>query len=173
MPGDEVCVVLDGFDAVGVNAWLAGGWGVDALWGVQTRHHHDLDVVIANSDDSRMIVAGGLAALGYVMVREEKYEGLPMPVRWVFDDDRGHIVDIHPVDLLSRPFASNGHLGLPTFALGAVRDRAVRCLSASLQRELHTNYPLRAVDRRDLVRLIESEGRVLGEQCGEGTSEKL
>ena len=31
-----------------VEAWVAGGWGVDALLGEQTREHRDLDILIPN-----------------------------------------------------------------------------------------------------------------------------
>jgi lincosamide nucleotidyltransferase A/C/D/E len=31
---------------VGVEVWIDGGWGVDALLGKQTRQHKDLDIAI-------------------------------------------------------------------------------------------------------------------------------
>ena len=32
--------------AMGVEVWIDGGWGVDALLGEQTRFHKDLDIAI-------------------------------------------------------------------------------------------------------------------------------
>ena len=37
-------------DRLGIEAWLDGGWGVDALLGEQTRPHADVDLVIQHKD---------------------------------------------------------------------------------------------------------------------------
>jgi len=34
----------------GVEIWIDGGWGVDALLGHQTRLHDDLDIALRHSD---------------------------------------------------------------------------------------------------------------------------
>jgi lincosamide nucleotidyltransferase A/C/D/E len=34
------------FEAAGIEVWLDGGWGVDALLAEQTRPHKDVDVVV-------------------------------------------------------------------------------------------------------------------------------
>src|SRR4051794_700622 len=52
---DDVVAVLDAFDRAGVQGWLAGGWGVDALVGHQTRPHTDLDLVIRSEDLERIL----------------------------------------------------------------------------------------------------------------------
>jgi len=36
--------------AAGVDVWVYGGWGIDALLGEQTRAHDDLDVIIRADD---------------------------------------------------------------------------------------------------------------------------
>ena len=36
--------ILDLFDSLSVTYWLDGGWGVDALYGKQTRDHRDMDI---------------------------------------------------------------------------------------------------------------------------------
>src|SRR4051794_21469752 len=43
---DAVVHWLGVLEAAGVRCWLAGGWGVDALVGRQTRVHRDLDLVL-------------------------------------------------------------------------------------------------------------------------------
>jgi lincosamide nucleotidyltransferase A/C/D/E len=35
---------------LGVDLWIDGGWGVDALLGEQTRPHRDLDIAIQQKD---------------------------------------------------------------------------------------------------------------------------
>ena len=46
MPAGEVHRVLDALTSAGCPTWLAGGWGVDALAGRQTRAHRDLDLLV-------------------------------------------------------------------------------------------------------------------------------
>ena len=47
--------VLHAFDAVGIDAWVEGGWGVDALVGRQLRTHKDVDLVVRLSDSQRVL----------------------------------------------------------------------------------------------------------------------
>lgn len=47
MRASDVIMIINALAAAGVDAWLDGGWGVDALVGEQTRPHDDLDLVIA------------------------------------------------------------------------------------------------------------------------------
>jgi hypothetical protein len=46
--------VLDRRDAAGVEWWVDGGWGVDALLGGETRLHDDLDVVVRREEIERL-----------------------------------------------------------------------------------------------------------------------
>jgi lincosamide nucleotidyltransferase A/C/D/E len=39
----DLCATLE---VSGVEIWIDGGWGVDALLGEQTRPHRDLDIAI-------------------------------------------------------------------------------------------------------------------------------
>src|SRR5207253_5801686 len=47
---EDVLEVYEGVRAAGVDVWLDGGCGVDALLQTQTRPHADLDVVLAADD---------------------------------------------------------------------------------------------------------------------------
>jgi len=47
----DVLEVLEALRAGGVEAWLAGGWGSDALVGTETRKHGDLDLVCSLGDE--------------------------------------------------------------------------------------------------------------------------
>lgn len=59
--------VIEALDAVGVRAWLFGGWGLDAQVGRITREHGDVEFWIERSDADRsryaLIVAGATAYL--------------------------------------------------------------------------------------------------------------
>src|SRR2546427_1302716 len=40
--------------SLGIQIWVDGGWGVDALLGKQTRTHKDLDIAIQGKDVAKM-----------------------------------------------------------------------------------------------------------------------
>ena len=69
MTASDVVAVFDRLDEAGIDAWLDGGWGVDALLGEQTRDHDDLDLVMRVIDVPSMRDA--LAADGFVLDRGE------------------------------------------------------------------------------------------------------
>lgn len=81
--------VVDLLKADGIDVWLDGGWGVDALLGRQAREHDDLDLVVELGHADRIIEL--LHGIGYSQVA-----GAP-PKSFVMVDGPGHQVDIHPV----------------------------------------------------------------------------
>ena len=42
--------LLDLLETNAIEVWLDGGWAVDALLGVQTRPHEDVDIILAEAD---------------------------------------------------------------------------------------------------------------------------
>ena len=54
MTSTAVIELLHLFESAGVEVWLDGGWGVDALLEVQTRPHNDVDIVVRLSDAPRL-----------------------------------------------------------------------------------------------------------------------
>jgi lincosamide nucleotidyltransferase A/C/D/E len=159
MRGTDVHTVMDTLRTAGVEAWIAGGWGVDALLGVRTRRHHDLDVIVGADPDSGERAVQVLAAIGF-RLRAETDGGPLVPHRYVLDDDAGHIVDILPVDLSREPFASAaehehgpGTPDRPFATFGNIAGRSVECVSTYVQIALHEGYPPREVDKRDISRL--------------------
>jgi lincosamide nucleotidyltransferase A/C/D/E len=144
MPTAPVLELLDAADAAGLSAWVAGGWGVDALAGRQTRRHYDLDLVV--SDDPRDLdtAATVLAGRGYRRTQTEHNPDLPMPWRHLWQHDDGWSVEVLPVPLTEPPFSEPG-----SFAEGTIDGHKVHCLSASLQLSMHSGYPARDVDTAD------------------------
>jgi hypothetical protein len=51
---DDVVRILGRLEEAQIDAWLHGGWGVDALLGKQTRPHEDLDLIVRVIDVSTM-----------------------------------------------------------------------------------------------------------------------
>ncbi len=133
--------------SAGISAWVAGGWGVDALAGRQTRRHRDLDLVIDREALERAISC--LQALGYRRQRELVAELVPgslLPERAVLANAVGQVVDLHPVDL--ETWAPVGDAA--PFATGTIASRSVGCLSADVQRAGRRGYSLDVDDHHDL-----------------------
>jgi aminoglycoside-2''-adenylyltransferase len=86
MLAEEVVDLLDYLEGLGVDLWLDGGWGVDALLETQTRGHDDLDLVVALDQVPRLQAA--LAERGYLL------GGAPMSFE--ITDDAGRQVDPIP-----------------------------------------------------------------------------
>jgi lincosamide nucleotidyltransferase A/C/D/E len=154
IPASQVRALLDHLDAAGVHAWVAGGWGVDALAGRQNRRHYDLDLVINDDPGVYAGVTAILARVGFRHTGSECNPGLPMPWRHVWQHDDGYSVEVLPVALHDPPFSVPRSRApesgtQPPFAQGSIDGRPVPCLSARLQLVLHTGYPPRQVDAFD------------------------
>jgi len=155
MPLRELRRVLEAFERDGVDFVVVGGWGIDGLLGLETRAHYDLDVVISHDEKNRSCATASLASIGYYLRNEVVDDGLPMPWRMQFVDDRGHLVDLLPLNRSLPPFG--GVPGRP-IVKGYVGGRSFPCISVQVQRTLHTNYPLRSSDLIDLANLPASSG---------------
>jgi lincosamide nucleotidyltransferase A/C/D/E len=82
---DDAVEILRLLKSHGIELWLDGGWGVDALLGEQTRSHQDIDIVIRHSDVARLDEA--LGAVGFCRVEGGR------PFNFVMTDRRGGEID--------------------------------------------------------------------------------
>ena len=150
MTAGDVAVVLDRLEHAGIEAWVEGGWGVDALLGEQTRTHDDLDLIVRVDETRTMCEV--LAGDGYRLV-----EGV-LESNFVLRDAREHAIDVHPVrfkagDGIYRMengrdwvFPAEGFTGT-----GQIGDRSVRCLTPDVQMLCHsTGYVPGATDFHDM-----------------------
>jgi len=149
MPQSRVLTVTDALSAAGVSSWVAGGWGVDALIGHQTRRHYDLDLVVSDTGGNLERMERVLARAGFRPGVREFNPGLAMPLRQAWQDDNGCTVEVMPVTLGTPPFTS----GEPLFTAGVIGGHMVPCLSARLQVTLHKGYAARVVDLTDMEAL--------------------
>lgn len=155
-PAWRVLEILDLLAAAGVEAWLAGGWGVDALLGRQTRRHCDIDLVIGDDDPSYQKVAQILSREGFWFASTQYTPGIPIAWCHIWRHDAGHKVEVLPVPLHEPPFSAGGDDAdgvRQAFAEGSIDGRSVPCLAAELQLRLHNGYPRRKVDNQDVVLL--------------------
>ncbi|MEU7783262.1 aminoglycoside adenylyltransferase [Amycolatopsis sp. NPDC049159] len=150
--------VLRVLGAAAPNAvWLAGGWGIDALLGRQTREHRDLDL-LHRLDEEEAVVAA-LAASGYRETLDLR------PVRFVLSGG-GTELDLHPL-----VFAGDGsatqeaddegavfRYPADCFVTGHVDGVEVPCVSVAQQIFFHQGYEPRPHDLADMRHLRETFG---------------
>jgi lincosamide nucleotidyltransferase A/C/D/E len=151
MQATDVLQIATCLHTGGVEIWLDGGWGIDALIGEESRTHDDVDMVLALNQTDRAITA--LGALGFVVAEDLR------PTRLVLRDLAGRQVDMHPVtfdadgtgwqrgaapDRSDCPYPASG------FTTGAVAGQPIGCLSATVQLAHHTGYPPDAKDWQDM-----------------------
>jgi len=149
IPESRVLALLNALDAASVSAWVAGGWGVDALIGHQTRRHYDLDLVVSDERDNLERMEQVLARARFRPGVREFNPGLAMPLRHNWQDNTGHTVEVMPVALGTPPFTDGESL----FTRGLIGGQLVPCLSARLQVTLHEGYEERVVDAADMEAL--------------------
>ncbi len=147
---EDVVWMLDVMDGCGANPIVAGGWGVDALAGEQTREHRDLDVLV-RSDALGALLDAFLAA-GF----EVTEDWLPVRIE-LSDTARERHVDLHPIHMLQNgdwwqhlPEGQSLDSQASHATVGRIGETAVRGLTAARQQELHTGYTHRSQDRHDL-----------------------
>jgi truncated hemoglobin YjbI len=161
--------LLELFDAAGLEVWLDGGWGVDALLGVQTRPHKDADLVLPATELARL----------RALLAERGFEVRPggTPSNFVLANPRGLEVDVHAIRF---DRAGNGVYRMENGedwifpaegfrGRGAVAGRRVRCLSAETQVLCHAHgYVPTEKDFRDMELLRHRFGVELPPQLRRG-----
>ena len=153
MPADLVPQVLGTLEKAGVRAWLAGGWGVDALLGEQTRPHQDLDLVFDADDGGERRAIEALSTIGFRVMGREPVRTHWWSERIALSDAQGHVVDIHPVS--GEAFIAA--VGADGFATGTVAGQEVNCLARSVQLKLHEGYEPTDADRADVALLQDGD----------------
>jgi lincosamide nucleotidyltransferase A/C/D/E len=131
--------LLQVLEQAGIDVWLDGGWGVDALLATQHRPHKDVDLIPRVSDVPRLREI--LARRGLALK-----EGSP-PDSFVLADGRGLEVDVHAVAFDEKGNGiyrmENGQDWVyPAEGFGGrglVGGMSVRCLSPAVQVLCHAH----------------------------------
>jgi GrpB-like predicted nucleotidyltransferase (UPF0157 family) len=132
----DVLELLDRLDAAGIEWWVDGGWGVDALLGYETRPHDDLDLAVP---------AAAIERLPEVFPEFRHVHEHHLPSAYVLQDSRGRQLDFHPLAIDDegngwQPQADGPPALWPREALegrGSIRGREVRCTSPEFQVQAH------------------------------------
>jgi len=138
----------------GLEVYVDGGWAVDALLGVETRPHDDLDIAVPHRHVPRLREL--LAAQGY---REQPGNGT-WECNFVLADARGRKIDVHSYTLDD---AGNHVYGVPYISAhltgeGSINGHPVRCISPEWLVKFHTGYEVDENDFRDVQALCERFG---------------
>jgi 2'-5' RNA ligase len=160
--------------------WIAGGWGLDALVGCETRRHGDLDLVLDRFRDDFASINTLVTGLGYQ--RKRPLGGtLWFPDAEVYEDSRGHRMEflnvnwelligidalLGPDQTLEHDTAGETNQARQFFlkhctSTGALDGVSMPTLSVAAQQLFHLGYESRPVDvhAEDVSRLI-SMGQV-------------
>ncbi len=159
MTSTDVLDFYTRLENLGIDIWIDGGWGVDALLGEQTRPHEDLDIVIQQKDVLKLREL--LEAKGYKDVKLE----ITRSYNFVLGDEKDHEIDVHVIVLDNE---GNGIYGpvengeiYPFTALsgvGTIKGRTLKCTSPEWMVQTHTGYKLRDSDYEDVIALCEKFG---------------
>jgi len=164
MMAADVVDIYSTLDGLGIQIWIDGGWGVDALLGKQTRSHKDLDIALENQHLVRF--EQFLASRGYRRTKRE----IERPFNFVLADDVGREIDVHVISLDEK---GNGNYGPPESGvmypadsltgIGMIHGCAVRCISPQWMVKFHSGYELTEKDYRDVSAICEKYGMAVPE----------
>ncbi|MDX3227634.1 nucleotidyltransferase domain-containing protein [Streptomyces sp. ME19-01-6] len=158
MTANDALSILAVLRNADVDVWIGGGWGIDALVGKQTRHHHDLDLMHRTNQEPAVVAA--LADAGFAETLDWR------PVRFVVTDAHGREIDLHPLIFAAdgsavqrspdpdRPFVYPASC----FVTGTIQGATVPCLSPEQQVYFHQGYEPADHDRHDMARLRQAFG---------------
>ncbi len=161
MKAQDVLRLIDAIEDRGIDVWVDGGWGVDALLGEQTRAHADLDIVVQHKDVPtlrRLLEKRGS--------RDEPRDDA-RPWNFVLADGRGREVDVHAITfdsegngLYSSPGKEEGtyYPAASLTGVGRLKGREVKCISAEWQVKFHSGYDVNDKDRPDVLALCDRFG---------------
>jgi lincosamide nucleotidyltransferase A/C/D/E len=155
----------------GIQVWLTGGWGIDALLGEQTRPHKDLDVIMLLDDMVRMREL--LSRDGYGLKdlwSENRWvidaHGIETATAFVLQDAEGREFDAHALHLDDRGNGVPAWEEAEGFIFkkqdlageGTIAGFTVQCITPEMQVLCHTGYELPDKQLRDLELLHKKFG---------------
>lgn len=158
MSASDVLSVLGVLREAGADVVVAGGWGIDALTGEETRGHRDLDLLHRSEQEATVVAA--LGTIGYAETLDWR------PVRFVLSHPSGREIDLHPLEFdpdgsaTQTSFDPAEPFSYPAecFVTGSIGGSPVRCISPEQQVAFHQGYEPSPADRHDMARLREKFG---------------
>jgi lincosamide nucleotidyltransferase A/C/D/E len=151
---DEVVDIYSALEEVGIQLWIDGGWGVDALLGRQTRFHGDLDIAIQSKDLEAL--RSVLRSRGYREIQSAESN----PWNFVLSDGSGREVDVHAFvfDEHGRVVEGIKYPDGSLTGVGMIVDRSVTCIAPEHLLVFRTQYEPRDKDRQDVAAICDKFG---------------
>jgi len=136
----------------GINIWLDGGWGVDALLEEETRTHNDIDLFVEENNGKKFIDI--IKEKGFAEIKE----AYTTPSHTVWKDTKDRIIDLHifkfneqgNIVFEGETYTSNVFSGI-----GKIGNKMVRCIDAKNQVLFHLGYDYDENDIHDVKLLCE------------------
>ncbi len=159
MSATDLIGLLELIESEEIPVWLDGGWGVDALLGIQSRLHKDVDLILRVTDVPKLQAI--LGKRGFTILK-----GIP-PHAFVLANQSGLEVDVHSVvfdqEGNGKYRMENGEYWIyPAEGFsghGSINGKKVRCLSPSAQVLCHAyGYTPVEKDFRDMELLEQRFG---------------
>lgn len=142
--------IISCLEARGIEVLIDGGWGVDALLGVTTRFHNDIDIFIEYID--RIKTFEIFVGMGF----DEIEMDYTTPNHVVLQDAIGRIIDLHLFSYLANGQLSFEGETYPSDIFnfrGKIGGKIVKCVTPKYQVMFHCGYEHDHNDEWD-VRLI-------------------
>ena len=157
----DVIDLLKKIENIGIEVWIDGGWGVDALLGRQTRPHNDIDIFVQKKDARAFTEM--LSLNGY---RETQMEYTTSDhTGWRNSDNC--IIDLHLFEFAEAGTLRFDNANYPSDVLngqGTIGGIAVRCFTAEAQLLYHQGYEHKEKDILDVLLICETFGLSIPEE---------
>lgn len=146
---EDLMKVISLLEEANIKYWIDGGWGIDILFGKQTRKHRDIDVDFDAKYTEKLLII--LKNNGFKV----KTDWTPVRIE-LYSNEWGYL-DIHPFILNNDGTSKQADLEggfyefeSDYFGSAIFNDKSIPCISLKGQKIFHTGYELREVDRHDL-----------------------
>lgn len=151
MKANDVIKLYKLFEQNGIEVWIDGGWGVDALLGKQTRPHDDLDIAIEHKSVEKLSH----------LLNEQGYKEKKRSSDWNFVLVNGSKeIDVHVFEFDEKGNNIYG-IAYPKESLtgtGTINGNAVKCISPEWVIKFHANYEPKYKDLKDIQALCDKFG---------------
>lgn len=156
MTAENVVEFYSLLEELGIDVWIDGGWGIDALIKKQTRPHEDLDVVVQEKDVLK--IKELLTSQGYeVLERDDLAENY-----FHMADDKGHEIDITAIHFDERgdgifgPVENHKMNPRDSFSgIGAINSHKVKCVSLEYAIKFKLDHEVAKHDAEDVKALCQ------------------
>ncbi|MCL1842487.1 MAG: GNAT family N-acetyltransferase [Defluviitaleaceae bacterium] len=151
MTATDTIEIIQLLEKNGIEVYVDGGWGVDALLGRQTRNHSDLDIALPHKFVP--LLRSLLEARGYKDVPRDDTRDC----NFVLGDSTGRQVDIHSYtfDESGKNIFGVAYEPHHLTAEGVINGFTVKTIPPDVMVEFHTGYDVDAGDYQDVKNLCE------------------